>query len=88
MTALYSTLSGSQLQERASFCRAYANTMLLMAKLYQEQGDREESMRQCANHGIICIREIKRIETYIQAINNEVTNVIEMPVRSSVKWVA
>jgi hypothetical protein len=50
------------LKDRHEFCIRYANSMMTMIKLYEKQGDRQESIKQCALEGKIALVEAKRIE--------------------------
>lgn len=54
-----------QLVERMEFSRAYANTMMMMAKIHQKQENNEESVKLCAKYGILCLKEYKRIKEYL-----------------------
>lgn len=69
------TMTYSELIERRDFCRSYANSMLNMAKLYQAQGDRAESVKQCALHGYNCIMEAKRIDRLLSLDKTQILNV-------------
>ena len=62
------------LKERHEMCIRIANSMMTMIRIYQAQGDREESIKQCAIHGRLCLLEAKRIET----LWDETTSIINI----------
>ena len=50
------------LKDRHETCIRYANSMMTMIKIYERQGDRQDSIKQCALEGKIALVEAKRIE--------------------------
>ena len=64
-TTKLTTLTYSQLLERRNFARSYAKSMMAMILRLKQYDDRVDSIRQCALMGIECLKEVKRIEEYL-----------------------
>jgi hypothetical protein len=65
-------LNYHQMVERRDLSRAYANTMSRLIAMYQRQGDRQESIRKCAEEGKIAILEAMRIERLLSDDKTEI----------------
>ena len=64
------------LQEQIDNCRGTARSNLTMIRIYLAQGDRLESIKQCAVEGRNAILKAKELELELEHEVNEITAVI------------
>lgn len=65
-----------QLQEQIDNCRKTANSMLTLIGIYQKQGDRVDSIKQCALEGKRALLLVKDLEKQLDEQINEITAVL------------
>jgi len=63
------------LKEQHEMCIRYANSMMNMIKIYEKQGDRQESIKQCALEGRNALLKAKELEALLDQAN-EITLIL------------